>query len=69
MLEDIGLPPINRCNDDMPSALSVKERKTLEVAVEILGRVYAKNNYLKQKENAKHLIPIGLAFLRWLNYC
>lgn len=29
-------------NDDMPSALSANEKKTLEEAAEILGRVYAK---------------------------
>lgn len=29
-------------NDDMPSVLSAKEKKTLEEAAEILGRVYAK---------------------------
>ena len=29
-------------NDDMPSALSAKEKKTLEEAAEILSRVYAK---------------------------
>ena len=30
------------CNDDMPSALSAKEKKTLEEAPKILGRIYKK---------------------------
>lgn len=52
-------------NDDMPSALSAKEKKTLEEVAEILGRVYAKNNRPRQKENARHRVsPWDLAFFR-----